>query len=67
MWGTAVCDERRATTGFRARRWDVERTHSWMNRFRRVLIRWEKRAETYPAFLHLACAAITWRAIGLLE
>ena len=25
--------------GFRARRWVVERTHSWMNRFRRVLIR----------------------------
>ena len=28
--------------GFRARRWVVERTHSWMNRFRRVLIRWDK-------------------------
>tara|TARA_R100001224_G_C3936695_1_gene120760 strand:+ start:237 stop:437 length:201 start_codon:yes stop_codon:yes gene_type:complete len=27
---------------FRARRWVVERTHSWMNRFRRVLIPWEK-------------------------
>jgi putative transposase len=27
----------------RARRWVVERTHSWMNRFRRLLIRWEKR------------------------
>ena len=29
--------------GFRARRWVVERTHSWINRFRRLLIRWEKR------------------------
>ena len=28
--------------GFKARRWVVERTHSWMNRFRRVLIRWDK-------------------------
>jgi transposase len=28
--------------GFRARRWVVERTHSWMNRFRRLLTRWEK-------------------------
>jgi transposase len=28
--------------GFKARRWVVERTHSWMNRFRRILIRWEK-------------------------
>jgi putative transposase len=53
--------------GFRARRWVVERTHSWMNRFRRVLVRWEKLANTYLAFLHLACAVITWRAIGLLE
>ena len=25
--------------GFRARRWVVERTHSWINRFRRLLIR----------------------------
>jgi putative transposase len=52
---------------FRARRWVVEQTHSWMNRFRRILIRWEKLAPTYLAFLHLACAIITWRTIGLLE
>jgi transposase len=52
--------------GFRARRWVVERTHSWMNRFRRVLVRWEKRADTYVAMLHLALALITWRAGGLL-
>ena len=32
---------------YRARRWVVERTHSWMNRFRRLLIRWEKRIENY--------------------
>jgi putative transposase len=48
--------------GFRARRWVVERTHSWLNRFRRILTRWEKRADTYLAMLHLACALITWRA-----
>ncbi len=57
----------KAQAGFRARRWVVERTHSWMNRFRRILIRWEKLSKTYLAFLHLACAVITWRAIGLLE
>ena len=28
---------------YRARRWVVERIHSWMDRFRRLLIRWEKR------------------------
>ena len=52
--------------GFKARRWVVERTHSWLNRFRRILVRWEKRADTYLAMLHLACGLITWRAVGLL-
>lgn len=50
--------------GKRARRWVVERTHSWMNRFRRILIRWDKKPETYIAFLHFACALITFRAAG---
>lgn len=48
--------------GDRARRWVVERTHSWMNRFRRLLVRWEKRADTYRAMLHFACGIITWQA-----
>lgn len=51
--------------GFRARRWVVERSHSWLNRFRRLLVRWEKRADTYLAMLHLACGLVTWRAAGL--
>ncbi|VVB55727.1 Transposase DDE domain protein [uncultured archaeon] len=41
--------------GYRARRWVVERTHSWLNRFRRLLIRWEKKIENYSAMLHFAC------------
>lgn len=52
--------------GFRARRWVVERTHSWLNRFRRLLVRWEKRADTYLAMLHFALGIVTWRASGLL-
>ncbi len=52
--------------GFKARRWMVERTHSWMNRFRSVLIRWDKKVENYLGLLHLACACITYRAAGLL-
>lgn len=51
--------------GTKARRWVVERTHSWMNRFRRILVRWEKKAENYLAMLHAVCALITWRASGL--
>lgn len=51
--------------GKRARRWVVERTHSWLNRFRRILIRWDKKPEAYIAFLHFACALIAFRAAGL--
>jgi transposase len=51
--------------GKRARRWVVERSHSWMNRFRRILVRWEKKAENYLAFVHFACALIAFRAAGL--
>ena len=50
---------------YRARHWIVERTHSWMNRFRRLLIRWEKKVENYIAMLHFACTCITYRAAGL--
>jgi putative transposase len=51
--------------GFRARRWVVERTHSWMNRCRRMLVRWDKKPEHYLAFLHFACALIAFRTAGL--
>ena len=54
--------EKRTIPGYRARRWVVERTHSWLNRFRRLLIRWEKNVENYVAMLHFACAWITFRA-----
>jgi transposase len=51
--------------GARARRWVVERAHSWLNRFRRLLIRWDKKAENYLGFLHFACALLAFRAAGL--
>jgi transposase len=57
--------ELRAEAGKRARRWVVERSHRWLNRFRRLLIRWEKKPENYIAFLHFACALIAFRAAGL--
>ena len=49
----------------KARRWVVERTHSWMNRFRGILIRWSKKPENYIAMLHFALALIAYRATGL--
>jgi putative transposase len=51
--------------GVRARRGVVERAQRWMPRFRRVLIRWDKKGENYLAFLHFACALIAFRASGL--
>lgn len=54
-----------AEPGYQPRRWVVERTHSWLNRFRRLLVRWEKKAANYEALLHLACACITWQQAGL--
>jgi putative transposase len=46
-------------------RWVVERTHSWMNRFRGILIRWNKKAENYIAMLHMAFSFIIYRQLGL--
>jgi putative transposase len=51
--------------GFKARRWVVERAHSWMKRFRRRLVRWDKKPENYLAFLHFACGLLAFRAVGL--
>src|SRR5215210_9116712 len=59
-------DAKQHVPGYRARRWIVERTHSWMNRFRRLLIRWEKKVDHYVAFLHFACAWIAFRAAGVI-
>jgi putative transposase len=52
--------------GYRARRWPVERTHSWMNRFRRILVRWEKKRDNYVGFVHLVCAFIAFKQAHLL-
>ena len=51
--------------GYRARRWVVEAAHSWLNRFRRLLVRWEKKVINHAALLHLACAVIVWRRCPL--
>ena len=52
--------------GFKARRWVVERIHSWLNRFQRLLVRWEKKAANYLGLPRLACGLVTFRAAGLL-
>ena len=51
---------------YRPRRWVVERTHSWLNRFRKLLVRFDKRVESYQALLELACALITFRQVIII-
>jgi putative transposase len=53
------------TARTKARRWVVERTHSWMNRFRGILIRWSKKSENYIALLHMSFAFIIYRRMEL--
>ena len=45
----------------------VERTHSWLNRFRRILIGWDKKPRNYLAMLHFAFGLIAWRSSSLPE
>jgi IS5 family transposase len=44
-------------------RWVVERTLSWLNRFRRLKVRYERRADIQEAFLPLRCALVCWRVL----
>jgi len=55
----------RRHAGAKARRWVVERTHSWLNRYRAALIRWRKKPDNFLATPHFALALITCRASGL--
>ena len=48
--------KRNTISGYKASYWIVKRTHSWMNRCRRLLIRWEKKVENHIAMLHYAFA-----------
>jgi transposase len=45
-------------------RWVVERTLSWLNRFRRLKVRYERRSDIYRAFLHLAVSLICFHLLG---
>jgi putative transposase len=57
--------ELRKKRGEKPRRWVVERTHGWLNRFRAILIRWEKKIDNHVAVLHLACAYFTFSRAGV--
>lgn len=43
------------------KRWVVERSASWINRFRKLLVRFEKKAENYLALVQLSCCITVYR------
>jgi len=47
-------------------RWAVARTLSWLNRFRRLKVRYERREDIHQACLDLGCALICWRYVQWL-
>ena len=57
--------DKKEAPGKKARRWVVERTHSWFNRFRSILTRWCKKAKNYLGMLCFVCGLISYRAAGL--
>ena len=50
---------------YSAKRWVVERTNSWHNRFRKLFTRYEKKAENYLGLVQLSCCIIIYRKIIL--
>lgn len=58
-------DRKRRDPKKKARRWVVEACHGWFNRFRKLLVRYEKLEHTFLALNHLAAAIITLRKIIL--
>lgn len=71
-WCREACRKRRITPRIARRgiesserlgrhRWVVERTLSWLNRYRRLKVRYERRADIHQAFVELGCALITWK------
>ena len=58
--------EKKTNPSYKARRWVVEVAHSWFNRFRKLLVRYEKLTDTYLALLHMAAAIIAFRKTGVI-
>lgn len=58
--------EKKDNPEFKCRRWIVEVAHSWFNKFRKLLVRYEKLSNTYQALLHMAAAIIAFRKAGVI-
>jgi transposase len=58
-------DAKRRDPTKKARRWVVEVCHSWFNRFRKLLVRYEKLERSFLALNHIAAAIIAFRSVRL--
>jgi transposase len=58
--------EQEREPGYKARRWIVEVAHSWVNRFRKLLVRYEKLKSSYVGLLMFACAFIAFRKADII-
>lgn len=58
--------EKERNPEFKPRRWIVEVSLSWFNRFRKLLVRFEKLLSTHMALTHLAAAIIALRKVGVI-
>ena len=56
-------EELKRTPGKKARRWVAEVAHSWFNRFRKLLVRYEKLDRSFLALNHLAASIMAFRKI----
>jgi transposase len=45
------------------RRWIIERTNSWLQTFRKLVVRYERSSKVFTALVHLACALTTLRRV----
>lgn len=44
-------------------RWIIERTNAWLQNYRRITVRWDRKCENYEAFIELACILICLRRV----
>ncbi len=59
-------EKKELAAGKKARRWIVEVAHSWGNRFRKILVRFEKRKSSFEGLLQLAATIIVFRKRGII-
>jgi transposase len=50
-------------TGIGRYRWVVERTFAWLHQFKRLLVRYDRRADIHEAFLAIGCCLVCYRRL----